>query len=48
MHDVNIYNFFFFLNPIMFLKAIVQEQVLPVAEGYLEMSVSEFHGLGNM
>lgn len=32
----------------MIPKAIVQEQVLPVPEGYLEMSVPEFHELGNM
>lgn len=30
----------------MIPKATVQEQVLPVPEGYLEMPVSEFHELG--
>lgn len=32
----------------MIPKAIVQEQVLPVPEGYLETPVSEFHALDNI
>lgn len=32
----------------MIPKAIVQEEVLPVPEGYLEIPASEFHELDNI